>query len=66
VGIISNLVQLTNADPAQLTTRVAIQILSAPLTALAGLNVPVWVRGVYIIGLAAILRLSLGNEGCVV
>ena len=46
VGIIWNLVQLTHADPSQLTTRVAIQILSAPLTALAGLNVPVWLRGV--------------------
>jgi WD40 repeat protein len=46
VSIIWNLVQLTHADPAQLTTRITVQTLSAPLTALAVLNVPVWVRGV--------------------
>ena len=49
VGVIWNLVQLTHADPARLTTRVAIQILSTPLTALAGLNVPVWIRGVCVL-----------------
>jgi WD40 repeat protein len=49
VGIIWNLVQLTHADPSQLTTRVSIQILSTPLTALAGLNVPVWIRGVCVL-----------------
>jgi WD40 repeat protein len=49
VGIIWNLVQLTHVDPAQLTTRVAIQILSTPLTALEGLNVPVWIRGVCVL-----------------
>lgn len=46
VSIIWNLVQLTHANLAQLTDRVAVQAISAPLTALAGLNVPVWVRGV--------------------
>jgi WD40 repeat protein len=49
VSVIWNLVQLTHADPAQLTTRVAVQTLSAPLIALAGLNVPVWVRGVCVL-----------------
>jgi len=49
VGIIWDLVQLTHADPSQLTTRVAIQILSTPLTALAGLNFPVWIRGVCVL-----------------
>ena len=46
LGIIWNLVPLTHADPAQLTTRVVIQTLSAPLTALSSINAPVWVRGV--------------------
>ncbi len=46
VSIILNLVQLTHADLAQLTARVVVQALSVPLTALAGLNIPVWVRGV--------------------
>ena len=46
LGIIWNLVQLTHADSAHLTTRVVMQTLSAPLTALSNINVPVWVRGV--------------------
>jgi HEAT repeats/WD domain, G-beta repeat len=46
VSIIWNLVQLTHADPAQLAARAVVQALSTPLTALAWLNVPVWVRGV--------------------
>src|SRR6266496_483470 len=46
VSVIWNLVQLTHADLGQMTARVAVQTLSAPLIALAGLNVPVWVRGV--------------------
>ena len=49
VSVIWNLVQLTHADMAQLTTRVAIQTLSAPLTALAGLILPDWVRGVCVL-----------------
>src|SRR6266496_2051449 len=46
VSVIWNIVQLTHADLGQMTARVAVQTLSAPLIALAGLNVPVWVRGV--------------------
>jgi WD40 repeat protein len=46
LGSIWNLVQLTHADPAHLTTRVVMQTLSAPLTALSNINAPVWVRGV--------------------
>jgi HEAT repeat protein/Tol biopolymer transport system component len=46
LGCILNLVQLTHADPAQFTTRVVMQTLSAPLTVLSNINAPVWVRGV--------------------
>jgi WD40 repeat protein len=46
VSVIWNLVQLTYADLGQMTARVAVRSLVAPLTALDGLNVPVWVRGV--------------------
>ena len=46
VSVIWNLVPQTHADLAQMTVRVAAQALSAPLTALAGLNIPVWMRGV--------------------
>jgi len=45
VSVIWNIVQLTHADLGQMTARVAVQTLSAPLIALAELNVPVWVRG---------------------
>lgn len=54
VSVIWNLVQLTYADSGQMTARVAVQALADPLTALAGLNVPVWVRGVCLL-LASLL-----------
>ena len=41
-----NLIQLIHSGLAQLTARFVVQVLSAPLTALAGLNVSDWVRGV--------------------
>jgi WD40 repeat protein len=46
VSITWNLVQLTHADQTQLNVRFVEQALSAPLTALAGLNIPAWVLSI--------------------
>ena len=64
VSITWNLVQLTHADQAQLTIRFVVQALSAPLTALAGFNMPglgSWYM--HAARLAAFLRLPLGDQG---
>ncbi len=54
VGVAWTLVQLTNADPAQMTDRVFIQVLLTPFSTLTALHVPAPLRGVCI-ALASLL-----------